>query len=44
MKVYQALLPLTAAMMIAGCGSRGTAQSVVSQADGALTPLEDGAR
>jgi predicted nucleic acid-binding Zn-ribbon protein len=38
MKVYQALLPLVAAMMMAGCGgSRGTAQSVIGQADAALT-------
>ena len=34
MKVYQALLPLAAAMMIAGCGNRGTAQNVLGQADG----------
>ena len=33
MKVYQALLPLAAAMMIAGCGNRGTAQNVVGQAE-----------
>ncbi len=31
MKVYQALLPLAAAMMIAGCGNRGTAQNVVGR-------------
>jgi hypothetical protein len=41
MKVYQALLPIVAAMMIAGCGSRGTAESVVGQADGALKSLRD---
>ena len=40
MKVYQALLPLAAAMMIAGCGSRSTAQSVVGQADGAVTTVK----
>ena len=39
MKVYQALLPLAAAMMIAGCGNRGTAQNVVGQADGVVTKL-----
>lgn len=37
MKVYQALLPLAAAMMmIAGCGSRGTAESVIGQSEGIL--------
>jgi len=41
MKVYQALLPLAAAMMIAGCGSRSTAQNVVGQADGALNKVKD---
>jgi len=39
MKAYQALLPLAAAMMIAGCGNRGTAQNVVGQSDGILTKL-----
>ncbi len=41
MKVYQALLPLTAAMLIAGCGSRGTAQNVVAQADGAVAKVRE---
>ena len=41
MKVYQALLPLAAAMMIAGCGNRGTAESVIGQADGALTTAKE---
>jgi len=42
MKVYQALLPLVAAMMMAGCGgSRGTAQSVIGQADGALATAKE---
>lgn len=41
MKVYQALLPLAAAMMIAGCGSRSTAQNVVGQADGALNKVKE---
>ena len=39
MKVYQALLPLAAAMMIAGCGSRSTAQNVVGQAESALNEV-----
>ena len=39
MKAYQALLPLAAAMMIGGCGNRGTAQNVVGQSDGILTKL-----
>lgn len=39
MKGYQALLPLAAAMLIAGCGNRGTAQNVVGQSDGILTKL-----
>jgi len=42
MKFYQALLPLVAAMTIAGCGgSRGTAQSVIGQADAALTTAKE---
>jgi hypothetical protein len=42
MKVYKALLPLTAALIMAGCGgSRGTAQSVIGQADGALTSAKE---
>jgi hypothetical protein len=42
MKVYQALLPLIAAMMMVGCGgSRGTAQSVIGQADAALTTAKE---
>jgi hypothetical protein len=39
MKFYQALLPLAAAMMIAGCGSRSTAQNVVGQAENALNEV-----
>ena len=39
MKIYQALLPLAAAMMIAGCGNRGAAQNVVGQADGAVSKV-----
>jgi hypothetical protein len=41
MKAYQALLPLAAAMMIAGCGSRSTAQNVVGQADGAVSKIRE---
>jgi hypothetical protein len=41
MKLYQAMLPLAAAMMIAGCGNRGTAQSVVGQADAAIRALKE---
>ena len=41
MKVYQALLPLAAAMMITGCGNRGTAQSVVGQADSAINSAKE---
>src|SRR4051812_24438166 len=41
MKVYQALVPLAAAMMIAGCGNRGTAQNVIGQADGALAAAKE---
>ena len=40
MKVYQALLPIAAAMMIAGCGSRTTAQSVVGQAEGQVANVQ----
>ena len=39
MKVYQALLPVAAALMIAGCGSRSTAQNVVGQAESALNEV-----
>jgi hypothetical protein len=41
MKVYQALLPLAAAMMIVGCGNRGTAQNVIGQAEGAITQAKE---
>jgi hypothetical protein len=41
MKVYQALLPLAATMMIAGCGNRGTAMNVVGQADGAVSKVKE---
>lgn len=41
MKAYQVLLPLAAAMIFAGCGNRGTAQSVVGQAEGSLTTVRE---
>jgi hypothetical protein len=41
MKVYQALLPLAAAMMIAGCGNRGTAQNVVGQAEAGFNKAKE---
>lgn len=41
MKLYQAVLPIAAAMMIAGCGSRSTAQNVVGQADGAVSKIRE---
>jgi hypothetical protein len=45
MRIHQALLPLVAAMLIAGCsGSRTTAESVVGQADGSLVSLRDNAQ
>ena len=40
MKVYQALLPLAAAMMIAGCGNRGTAESVIGQSEGIINNVK----
>ena len=43
MRIYQALLPLAAALIITGCGNRGTAQNVVAQAEGALNNVKDGA-
>lgn len=44
MKAYQALLPLVAAMMMAGCGSRGTAENAVTQADGIINRTRDEAQ
>ena len=41
MKLTQALLPLVAATMMAACGSRGTAQNVVGQADGAIDKVKE---
>lgn len=40
MKFHRALLPLAAAMTLAACG-RGPAQSVLTQADGALAGVRD---
>lgn len=44
MRISQAFLPLVAAMIIAGCGSRTTAENVVGQADGALNAERDAAQ
>ena len=42
MKAYQALLPLAAALMMAGCGgSRGTAQNVIGQAEAGLNKAKE---
>ena len=43
MKVYKALLPLAAALMIAGCGNRGTAQNAVAQAEGVVGKMKENA-
>ena len=40
MKLYQAVLPLAAAMIFVGCGSRTTAQSVVGQAEGQVSNVQ----
>lgn len=41
MKVYQVMLPLFAAMMIAGCGNRGTAENVMGQAEAGLSTIKE---
>lgn len=41
MKVYQVMLPLFAAMMIAGCGNRGTAENVLGQAEAGLSTIKE---
>jgi len=41
MMLYQTLLPLAAAMMLAGCGNRGTAMNVVGQANSAISTVKD---
>ncbi|HTU64758.1 MAG TPA: hypothetical protein VMF52_02305 [Steroidobacteraceae bacterium] len=43
MKVTHALLPLAAAMLMAACTGKGTAQSVIAQADGAVDEVKEGA-
>ena len=40
MKLYQAVLPLAAAMTIAACGNRTTAQNVVGQAEGQVANVQ----
>jgi len=40
MKLYRSLLPLAAVTILAACG-RGPAQSIISQADGALAGVKD---
>jgi DNA repair exonuclease SbcCD ATPase subunit len=44
MRISQAFLPLVAALIIAGCGSRTTAENVVGQAEGALNSERDAAQ
>ena len=41
MKVYKALLPLAAALALMGCESRGKAQGVIGQAEGAINQYKD---
>ena len=41
MKLYQALLPLAAALALVGCEARGKAQSVVGQAETAVTKVKE---
>jgi hypothetical protein len=41
MKVHQILLPLAAAIILAACGSRGTAQSVLGQSEGILNGMRE---
>jgi hypothetical protein len=44
MKLYQALLPLAAALFITACTGRSNAERVVQQADGALTNVREEAK
>ena len=44
MRIAKAFLPLVAAMIIVGCGSRTTAENVVGQAEGALNSERDAAQ
>jgi len=41
MKLYKALLPLAAAIAMAGCQGRGTAQGVIGQAEGVISQVKD---
>jgi len=41
MKLRQAVLPFAAAMLIAGCGNRGTAQNVVGQANRLINAVKE---
>ena len=44
MKLYQALLPLAAALALAGCQGRSTAQGVIGQAENVITQVKDEAQ
>lgn len=44
MRIQHALLPLAATMILAGCGKADTSQSVIGQADGAVTSVRDTAQ
>lgn len=44
MKLYQALLPLAAALALAGCQGRSTAQGVIGQAETVITQVKDEAQ
>ncbi len=44
MRIQHALLPLAAAMILAGCGKADTSQSVIGQAEGAVTTVRDSAQ
>lgn len=44
MRIQHALLPLAAAMILAGCGKADTSKSVIGQAEGAVTTVRDSAQ
>jgi hypothetical protein len=44
MRIQHALLPLAAAMILAGCGKADTSKSVIGQAEGAVTNVRDSAQ
>jgi hypothetical protein len=44
MRIRHALLPLAAAMILAGCGKADTSTSVIGQAEGAVTTVRDSAQ